>query len=316
MKLESKRKPAAPVERTRLVSRRGTFRVTRIGEQRTGWRDPYHKMLTLSWPRFLGLMSGIYLAANAVFGGLYWIDKGAIGGIDDPTYLDGFFFSIQTMGTIGYGVMHPVSLWANILVTIETLVAVFTVAVVAGLMFARFSRPTARVMFSTHAVVSPFDGVPTFRFRAANQRHNQIFEAQVTCSVLRSEHTVEGYPIRRFYDLELARKRNPIFAISWTVMHPIDERSPLYGMSIEAMIEADIEIVVVITGIDETFSTAIHSRYSYKVEDIRWNHRLVDILSRDSGGRVTIDYGRFHETVATEAVEGQSREGLGNERAE
>ncbi|NER52105.1 MAG: ATP-sensitive inward rectifier potassium channel 10, partial [Symploca sp. SIO1A3] len=211
------------------------------------------------------------------------------------SFADAFFFSVQTMASIGYGVMHPRTDYANFIVTIEALVGLMALAMSTGLMFARFSLPTAKVIFSNVAVITPYNGVPTLIFRTANKRRNRILEAQVGVSLLRDEITKEGDFMRRFYDLKLVRNQTPIFALTWTVMHTIDESSPLYGATPESLVDNNSEIVMILTGLDETVSQTIHARHSYIESEIFWNHRFVDIFSRTRNGRPLIDYTRFHD---------------------
>jgi inward rectifier potassium channel len=212
-------------------------------------------------------------------------------------FFDAFFFSVQTMASIGYGAMYPKTLYANVLVTIEALLGLIGLAMATGLMFARFSLPKARVMFSSVAVMTPYNGMPTLMFRVANERQNWILEAQIRVSLVRSEITKEGDVMRRFYDMSLVRSHSPLFALTWTVMHPIDESSPLYGVTPEEMVEDDMEVVVTLTGLDETVTQTIHTRHSYVAEEIFWNMRFVDILSKTRDGRRSIDYTRFHDVI-------------------
>lgn len=213
------------------------------------------------------------------------------------SFLDAFFFSVQTMATIGYGAVYPRTLYANIIVTTEVLVGLLGFAMATGLMFAKFSRPTARVLFSSVATVAPFNGMATLMFRVANERRNQILEAQVQANLVRNEVTKEGQSMRRFHDLNLVRNRTPIFSLTWTVMHTIDETSPLYGATVDSLAEAQAEIVITLTGIDETVSQTIHTRHSFPTQKILWNMRFVDILSRTQDGRVSVDYNHFHDVV-------------------
>lgn len=201
------------------------------------------------------------------------------------------------MATIGYGAMYPSTLYANIIVTMEVLVGLLGFAMATGLMFAKFSRPTARVLFSRVATVAPFNGMPTLMFRTANLRRNQILEAQIQANLVRNEVTAEGQSMRRFYDLKLVRSRTPLFSITWTVMHTIDERSPLYGATTDSLVKAQAEIVITLTGLDETVSQTIHTRHSFPAQKILWNMRFVDILSRTPDGLVSIDYDHFHDVV-------------------
>jgi inward rectifier potassium channel len=271
----------------------------RIGAGRD-WRDPYHWLLQLTWPRFFIMLAGLYLTVNLVFACLYFIDLQGVGRARPGYFSDAFFFSVETLATIGYGVMYPKSFYANAVMTFEALIGMMSVALFAGIVFARFSRPTARVLFSSVAVIAPYEGVPTLMFRAANRRRNQILEAQVFASMVQNETTAEGQMMRRFHDMKLARSRNPVFALTWTVLHPIDEASPLFGRNPDDLAAAEIEIVVTLTGIDETFVQPIHARHSFIAEDLRWNMRFVDILGWTDDGRRAVNFGRFDEVMPAE----------------
>jgi inward rectifier potassium channel len=278
----------------RMVGRGGRPDVVRQGQPR-GWRDVYHGLLTIGWPSFLAGLSSVYIAANVVFALLYMAGGDAIANARPGVFSDAFFFSVQTMATIGYGVMYPQTLYANLLMTVETLLGMITVAIAAGLVFARVSRPTARVLFTRHAVIVPYDGVPTLMLRAANQRRNQILAAEVQVTLARDETTAEGHRMRRFHDLRVARARSPLFALTWTIMHPIGRDSPLHEASPESLRTDGVEIIVTLTGIDETFSLPIHARYSFIADDIAWDRRFADILSILPDGRTAVDYSRFHD---------------------
>jgi inward rectifier potassium channel len=269
--------------------------VRRVTDRSSRAHDLYHNLLIMPWSAFMAVLAAVYLVFNLVFAALYLLQDGAVANAKPGSFADAFFFSVQTMATIGYGDMHPQTLYANLLVTGEVLLAMMTLALATGLVFARFSLPSARVMFSGVAVIAPYDGSPTLMFRAANQRKNRILEAQVSASILREEVTAEGLRMRRFHDLRLTRARTPMFALTWTVMHVIDETSPLWGVTRESLAEEQAEIVVTIFGLDETVSQQIHARHSYLAEDIVWNRRFVDILSRQEDGTRVVDYRRFHD---------------------
>ncbi len=282
----------------RFISRDGSSNpVVRLGQPDPWWSDTYNRLLTLSWSQTLLLISLLYLAVNGGFALLYLVDPDSVGHVQRGSFWDAFFFSVQTLGTIGYGVMYPQDLYGNIIVTIEELAGLLGVAMATGLMFAKLSRPTARVLFSTRAVVTLHNGIPTLMFRAANQRRNQIVEAQVTATIVRNEMTIEGGWMRRFYDLTLTRSRSPIFSLTWTLMHPIDENSPLYGLTAALLEQVESEIVITLTGIDDTFAQVIHTRYSYIAPEISWNARFVDIIGRTPDGRRQIDFTQFHEVI-------------------
>ncbi len=269
----------------------------RVGSARLGGRDIYHALLTMSWSWFFGIQAIGYLIFNGLFGLLYLADPGGIVNAKPGSFLDAFFFSVQTMATIGYGVMAPATVYANIIMTVESLLGMASFAVAAGLIFARFSRPTARVLFSRVAVVTPFNGVPTLMFRCANERRNQIFEAQVHVDFAREETSSEGIELRRSYELKLSRERNPQFSLSWTVMHPIDAQSPLYGIDPDLLAGQEASIVVTLTGTDETLSQTVFARSAYRADEILWGRKFVDILSETETGETLVDYRRFHDTV-------------------
>jgi inward rectifier potassium channel len=286
----------------RMARRVGQFNVVRKGVWHFHWHDLYHLLLTMSWPAFLGLMWVLYAISNALFALAYLAGGNCIQNARPGSFQDAFFFSVQTMATIGYGGMSPATDYANWVVTVEAMVGLLGVAMVTGLAFARFSRPTARVLFSRVAVIRPYHGLPTLMFRTANLRYNQILEAQMSVTLVRNEISPEGEFMRRFYDLNLVRNRTPVFALSWTVMHAIDETSPLYKATPELLAEQEIEIVVTMTGLDETVSQTVHARHSFIASEILWNMRFVDVLSGRGDGPMSIDYSRFHDVVPVEPV--------------
>jgi inward rectifier potassium channel len=259
--------------------------------------DLYHRLLTARWSTFFAVMAAVYVLFNLGFALLYRLQPGSIANAAPDSFADPFFFSVQTMATIGYGDMRPATLYANLLVSVEVLLGLAGFALATGIIFARFSRPTARVMFSKVAVVTRYEGKPTLMFRAANQRLNRIIEAQVNVNLARNEVTVEGVAMRRFYELKLERARSPLFVLTWTVMHVIDEASPLHGAGRDSLMREGAEIIVSIAGIDETLSQTIHARHLYAAEDIQWGRRLADILGQTASGTTVFDYARFHDTV-------------------
>lgn len=255
--------------------------------------DLYHWLLVLSWPKFLATIGFFYFGLNIFFALIFSLTGDSIANAKPGSFLDLFFFSIQTLSTVGYGAMYPKTVPAQIIVSVEIFVGLISLAILTGLMFSRFAKPTSRVLFSEVAVVCPFEGVPTLMFRAANQRDNRILEAQIRVSLVRDEQSKEGHQIRRFYDLKLLRSHTPVFGLSWLVMHPIDSNSPLYGVS-----EATNQLGLLISfiGLDESFSQTIHSRYAYERVDIRWHHRFVDIFHQTPEGQWFINMDNFHQT--------------------
>lgn len=296
-KLPAPHDPASVAGRpTRMVARDGAEGPVRVGLGRRWWNDQYHSLLSMTWWGFLLVAAGVYVTANLVFAGLYLLQPGAISHVGPGDFGGSFFFSVQTMATIGYGQLVPQTVYANILVTIEALFGMLMIALTTGLVFARFSRPTARILFSNVAVIGTHDGMPTLFVRLGNERRNQILQASVTMSLLRTETSAEGTMMRRFYDLHLARSRTPVFSMTFLLMHPLDETSPLHGITAEQLAAEEGEIVVTVSGLDETMSQSIHARTSYAAEDIRWQHRFVDIFGTTPDGRRSIDFRRFHDS--------------------
>ncbi|MBF2065545.1 MAG: ATP-sensitive inward rectifier potassium channel 10 [Calothrix sp. C42_A2020_038] len=286
-----------------VVNRYGSSRVTRKGISYSPWRyDIYHVLLTISWAKFIALVILGYFITNALFACLYLAGGNGIENARPGNFLDAFFFSVQTMASIGYGAMYPTTAYANFLVTIESIIGLLCLTMASGIMFARFSTPKARVIFSRVALISTYNGSPTLMFRVANKRQNLILEAQVRVTVVRNEYTKEGNFMRRFYDLPLARSNSPLFALSWSVMHVINEDSPLYALTPQKMIEDELEILVILTGIDETVSQTIHARHSYIPEEIILDANFVDILYKAPDGRRCVDYLLFHDFVTTNNI--------------
>jgi inward rectifier potassium channel len=265
-----------------------------LGQGKDGWRDAYHYLLTMPLVAFFGVLAAIFVLVNLLFALIYlWV--GGVGGVRQGDLLALFFFSVQTLSTVGYGQETPTSLGANLVVTLECFVGLFDLAITTGLVFARVSRPTARVMFSDSAVVTDFEGCPTFMFRAANRRRNRIVEAEVSLTLVRNIVTGEGHTIRRFDNLPTVRAKSPIFFLTWQIMHPIDDASPLAGETARSLSKARAEVVVVLKGLDETFVQTIHARASYTPDEIHWGRRLVDIISEAPDGRRVVDYTHFHD---------------------
>ena len=285
----------APVQRARIVPRNPADRAVQLGGRTPWWRDIYHHLLMLPWPVFLLTCGALYLAANVGFALLYLLDPEGIAKAWPGVFSDAFFFSIQTMATIGYGVLYPADLYTNLLVTAETLVALIVLALATGLFFARFSRPTAKVRFSRYAAVAPHNELPTLSIRLGNGRSNQILQADVELILLRSERTSESVVMRRFHDLRLERSHTPIFSLTFTLMHVIDEASPLFGATSKELKADQAELLVTVTGLDETMSHTIHARHSYVVDEVRFGCRFADMFGYLPDGRVAIDLRQFDE---------------------
>jgi len=268
--------------------------VVQLGAPRTGWRDVYYSFLVLPWSVFFVSLAGIYLLLNLGYAVLFALHPGSVSGA--RSLLDAFFFSVETMSTVGYGEMYPATLYGHVVVTIDVVMGVLLVPLATGLVIAKFTLPTARVLFSRNAVVNRFDGVPTLMFRVANVRKNHIIEAHMRLALLRDDETAEGHRYRRMLDLALVRDSSPFFALSWTVMHPIDEASPFYGMGPDDCRSEATQLVAVLTGIDGTTSSSVYARHGYTPDDILFDHAFEDVLNVKEDGTVEIDFRRFDAT--------------------
>ncbi|MDY7014816.1 MAG: ion channel [Cyanobacteriota bacterium] len=289
--------PRRPKRTRTTIIQTDYTKIIRTGLSSFHWGDLYHALFILPLPQLLGLMSLGYLAVNTLFALAYILGGDGIANAQPGSFKDAFFFSVQTLVTIGYGAMYPQTAYTNILVVIESFLGLLGVAIATGLMFARFSQPTARVLFSNKAVVCPYNGVPTFMFRAANQRSNLIVEAEVNVRILLPEITPEGHSLRRVYDFNLVRSSTPLFLLSWMVMHPIDEQSPLFGKTATSLLNSDAQIIVTFQGLDETVMQNMHARKTYLAKDILWNMRFVDVMTVKENGDRAIDYTHFHDVV-------------------
>jgi len=293
---------SASPERIRFKGRPPRTTITRVyGRTTYPLEDIYHYALTQPWVLLYLELAVAFLLANLAFAFLYSLDPGGIADARPGSIEDAFFFSVQTMATIGYGAMHPVSRWANMLVTAEAMVGVLGTALVTGLTFARFARPTARVLFGERAVIGPRDGSPHLMLRMANWRHNHILDARLQVLLLWSETTREGETVRRMHELPLVAPTTPLLAMTWTAMHRIDETSPFYGPgALDRLRAAGGELYLNLTGLDDTFNTEIHARHHYMLDDIVVGARFENVLTIRPDGSREIDYRFFHQTVAIE----------------
>ena len=289
--------------RPRWFDSRGRSTVTRIGAPRRIGQDLYHRWLTASWSQVALLVIALYLGINTLFASAYWLCGAGIENVRPHSFTDVFFFSVQTLSTIGYGKLVPISLAANIIVTIEVLCGLVGVAMITGLMFAKFSRPTARVIWSRILPVAMHDGVPSLMFRVANERENQIVEANLRFLMVREETTKEGMRVRRVVDLPLQRSQSGVFALSWLAIHRITKESPLYGVSHAQLTAANVQFAAQLGGIDDTFAQNVNARAAWTVADLRIGEQFEDIMRTDEEGRWTMDYTRFHLTRAVSSDE-------------
>jgi inward rectifier potassium channel len=288
--------------RTRKVRFGGRDFLAR-GLPRNFWGDLYHTSLTISWIRFFSFAALAFLTINTVFAALYFLGHEPIANARPGSFRDLFYFSIETLATVGYGDMHPQTDYAHLLATIEIFCGLSFLAIMTGLVFTRFSRPRARVLFADHAMITEHDGQKVWTVRLANVRLNAITDATARLWMARTQETRESGTFRSFVELPLLRNESPLFALSWSLFHLIDEASPLNGSSREDLEAVEASFVVTLRGHDESLAQNVTARRTYRLEDVRWNHRYADILSLDELGKLTIDYGRFHHSRPISAPE-------------
>jgi inward rectifier potassium channel len=289
------------VNEKRLLNRDGTFNQRRRGLPVLGSLSLYHYLLTISWSRFFAIVVSGYVAANGLFA-LVYLACGADSLIALPSanitspFWKAFFFSVETLATIGYGNVTPNGMLAHFVMTAESLVGLLIFALGTGILFSRFSRPTAAILFSSRAVIAPYRGITAFMFRITNGRSNQLVELEVKLQFSR----IEG-AVRKYDQVNLERSRVTFFPLSWTVVHPIDEKSPLFGMTPAEMHAKEAEFLILLSGTDETFSQTVHARSSYKPDEIRFGHRFVNIYNPiDDDGVVSIDVRKLSDTEPAE----------------
>jgi len=275
----------------------GPREVETRGLQQGFWTDLYHRSMTVQWPVFFGSAALIFVLLNAVFAFFYFLGNEPIANVTGSSPLDLFYFSIETLATVGYGDMHPQTNYGHAVATAEIFTGMCFLAVMTGLIFARFSRPRARFVFAEHPVVSLREGKPTLMIRMANARHNTISRATARLWFIRVERTMEGDQLRRFYELQLDRHEHPMFVLSWMLFHTIDKASPLHGATAADLAEADAALVLTVSGLDDSSAQQLHARRIYSAEDIRWQHRYRDMSSISADGRLMLDYSKFHEVT-------------------
>jgi inward rectifier potassium channel len=290
----------------KLKERLSKSRVVRFGDREiitegldlSFWADISHRSMTASWPSFIAGAVLVFAVFNAGFGLLYWIGDQPISNVARNDYLDYIYFSIETLSTAGYGDMHPQTHYGHFIATVELFTGIFSMSLMTGLIFSRFSRPRARLLFVNNPVIAMQDGERTLMVRVANERHNVIGNATARLWVLKNTISKEGQPVRRFSELSLLKNEHPALALSWTLYHTLDETSLLHNLDADGMKAVGIALAVVVSGYDVVAAQTIHARKTYDHTDIRFGQRYADILENLDDGRIRIDYGKFHDTVA------------------
>lgn len=274
----------------------GKLEIYKVNGASWDWRDLYHWVLGLRWSEFMLLLLGLYGVLNVVFAFAYWIRPGCIAELPPSSFQEAFFFSIETLATVGYGHMYPATAYGHIIVSLETVIAIFCTAMMTGVIFVRFSRPTAKIIFSRTMVITNFNGRRTLMVRVANGRHQTMVETHFRIMMHHDEQTVEHGTFRKFHTLKLAFDHLTLFPAALTLMHVIDESSPLDGLTKEDIVACDMRFVASIVGVDTVIPAAMQSQQGYDADDIRFGERFVEIYAEDADGRLTVDYGRLHDT--------------------
>jgi inward rectifier potassium channel len=267
------------------------------------WTDLYHRSMSVYWPVFFGTAAAIFITLNAVFAFFYWLGNEPIANVspDLPRVMSLFYFSIETLATVGYGDMHPQSNYGHLIATVEIFTGMSFLAVMTGLIFARFSRPRARFLFARHPVVTIHQGQPTLMIRVANSRNNTISQATARLWLLRVETTLEGRQYRRYHELLLDRREHPVFALSWSIFHTINETSPLYRVTSHDMASVDAALTLNLSGVDDSSAQQLYARQFYSYQDIKWQYRYKDMTSTSATGQMLIDYELFHDVEPEDA---------------
>jgi inward rectifier potassium channel len=287
--------------RRRLLNRDGSFNVTLDGLNRLSSLGVYQRLLRMTWSQFLAFICLYFVCVNALFAGAFLLCgqdalQTSTGQFANQPFYRAFFFSVDTFATIGYGNIYPVGVPANSLVSIEALLSIVSVALVTGVIFARFSLPSARIIYSRNAVVAPYRGGEALEFRIANARSSQLIDVSVQAILTKIEPTATGSTARKFYELPLERQRVVFFPLSWTVVHPIDASSPMWGLTREDLLRAEAELLVLLIATDETISATVHSRSSYQADEIVWGARFANMFLRsESEGIIGMNLDRIHD---------------------
>lgn len=277
---------------SRLLNSNGQFNVVRTGLGRFNQLSLIHELITMHWIPFLMLVFGIYLVLNFIYAFIYYflgMDQfmGVVSTSPIEDFREAFFFSAQTLTTVGYGRLNPVGFWANMVATIEALTGLLIFAIGTGLVYSRFSRHKAELAFSKNILVSPFKDQKALMFRFANKKNNDLSELEVEMIASFLVFTGDNYQ-RKYYDLKLERNTITALNLSWTLVHPIDENSPLNSLNTKTCEEFELEILIRVKGFDSTFSQQVQKRYSYSYKDLVWNARFLPAFRRSEDGKYTI----------------------------
>jgi inward rectifier potassium channel len=290
----------AAESRVRLLNRDGSFNIRRKGQRFLEWFSGYHYLISLPWWKFNLILLVAYIVINAFFGGIYlMVGTDSLAGIDGHSmmerYLQTFFFSTQTFTTVGFGRIAPVGTGANITASLESLAGLLSFAFATGLLYGRFARPVAKIIFSQNALIAPYENITAFMFRSSNQRVNQLIDVNATVTFSRFERMENGERARKFYTLDLERKSVTLFYLSWTVVHPINEQSPLFGVTKEQLDASNAEFLILLRAFDDAFSQDVHARTSYKSNEVVFGRKFKSIIRTAPDGVTEIELDKIHD---------------------
>src|SRR5665213_2172624 len=290
----------------RSINKDGSFNVSRRGGT---WRDfhPYLQMLSMSWPQFFSAVLGGYILLNVIFALVYFALgpsqlRGAEGASEMDRFLNDFFFSTHTLTTVGYGNIVPATIASNSVASLEAIAGLMSLALGTGLMFGRFSRPSVKIAFSDRILIAPYQDQNSLQLRIVNSRPNILMELEANLVLM----TVEGSPgnlKRRFQPLKLERDTIYFLALTWTIVHPLDETSPLFGKTSEDLARLQAEFVILIKAFDDTFSQTVHARYSYRFDELTWQAKFQPAFEIDGNGNMILNVDR----VGSHALLGDGR---------
>src|SRR5215472_809610 len=286
---QTERRPRNRLARVHL----GAYEFRKKGVSRFDLRDPYHLAIALTWPQFLAALLALYLSANVVFATLFWLVPGSVARARPGSFADAFFFSIETLATVGYGEMYPATLYGHVVAAAEIVCGLAFIAILTGLTFVRFSRPRAKLVFAANPVVATHNGKPTLMLRIGNGRATVMMDARAQLNVLLSETSAEGSVFHRAQELALERAHIPIFPLFWTLMHVLDERSPLHGYDLAQAIEASARVFVMVEVRDPILAATVHAIHTYSAKDIRFGMRYADAVRTADDGTPVLDLTRI-----------------------
>jgi inward rectifier potassium channel len=284
----------------RLLNHDGSFNSRRVGLPFWETFNFFHYLIRISWPKFILIVAVGYVLTNILFGLLYYligVENNLLGVIaknEGEKFLEAFYFSAQTFTTLGYGRISPVGVYDSTIAAFESLAGLLALALATGVLYGRFSRPVAKVLYSKKAIIAPFKDITGFQFRIANKNRSEIIDAEVRVMFTVLE-VLNGAPFRKFYDLKLEYNKINFFSLIWTVNHPIDKESPMYGLTEEDLHKGQAEFIILLQGFDDTFSQNIHSRSSYRYNEIIWGAKFANIYGFDEDRRTTASLDRISE---------------------